>query len=174
MGLYRYQKKFLEDKSRFKVWLKSRQIGATYVCAGECLADAMSGLDQLIISASEEQALKWNTEINTHAQKLNIPLGGSINKITTPVESTIQIFANNFRTIQGFSGSVWLDEFAWYINPKRIWETFLPSITSVKSGDTKARVTILSTPFEEKGLFHDLCIDKDRFYMFSHHFYNYI
>lgn len=165
-GLYEYQKKFIQDESRFRLWLKSRQIGATYGCAGEALVDAMSGMDQLILSASETQALKWYAEIHKHAEKLGIALEGSTNEIKTP-GGTIYIFANNFRTIQGFSGSVWMDEFAWYLNPKRIWEAFVPSITSVKAGETQARITILSTPFEQDSLFHKLCIDETKYYMFS-------
>lgn len=168
-GLYGYQRKFVQDTSRFRVWLKSRQIGATYGCAGECLVEAMSGMDQLILSASETQALKWHSEIQTHAQKLGIVLSGSSSEIKVPSGATIYIFANNFRTIQGFSGSVWMDEFAWYLNPKRIWEAFIPSITSVKAGETKARITILSTPFEQDSLFHKLCVDTKKYYMFSRH-----
>jgi len=168
-GLYTYQKNFIKDGSRFRLWLKSRQIGATYGCAGEALIDAMGGLDQLVISASEEQALKWTQEIYKHAEKLEIELSGAENKIKTPAGTFIYIFANNFRTIQGFSGSVWLDEFAWYINPKRIWNAFIPSITSVKSGQTKARITILSTPFEEQSLFHQLVTNETKYYMFSRH-----
>lgn len=168
-GLYKYQKEFLKDNSRFRVWLKSRQIGATYGCSGECLIEAMSGMDQLILSASETQALKWNEEIHKHAEKLGIALSGSSNEIKVPSGATIYIFANNFRTIQGFSGSVWMDEFAWYLNPKRIWEAFIPSITSVKAGETKARITILSTPFEQDSLFHKLCLDTKKYYMFSRH-----
>ncbi|AXH14363.1 hypothetical protein CP985_05665 [Malaciobacter mytili LMG 24559] len=168
-GLYEYQRKFIEDNSRFRVWLKSRQIGATYGCSGECLVDAMSGMDQLILSASETQALKWYEEIHKHAEKLGILLDGSKSEIKVPSGATIYIFANNFRTIQGFSGSVWMDEFAWYLNPKRIWEAFIPSITSVKAGETKARITILSTPFEQDSLFHKLCVDTEKYYMFSRH-----
>lgn len=168
-GLYAYQKKFIEDDSRFRLWLKSRQIGATYGCAGECLIDSMGGMDQLILSASETQALKWHGEIHKHAQKLGIVLTGSTSEIKTPAGTTIYIFANNFRTIQGFSGSVWMDEFAWYINPKRIWEAFIPSITSVKAGETQARITILSTPFEQGALFHALVQDTQKYYMFSRH-----
>lgn len=168
-GLYSYQKKFIEDESRFRVWLKSRQIGATYECSGECLIDAMSGMDQLILSASETQALKWNEEIHKHAEKLGIVLSGSTTEIKVPSGATIYIFANNFRTVQGFSGSVWMDEFAWYMNPKRIWEAFIPSITSVKQGETKARITILSTPFEQDSLFHKLITDTTKYYMFSRH-----
>ena len=168
-GLYSYQKRFIEDESRFRVWLKSRQIGATYGCSGECLIDAMSGMDQLILSASETQALKWNEEIHKHAEKLGIVLSGSTTEIKVPSGATIYIFANNFRTVQGFSGSVWMDEFAWYMNPKRIWEAFIPSITSVKQGETKARITILSTPFEQDSLFHKLVTDTTKYYMFSRH-----
>ncbi len=168
-GLYAYQRKFILDTSRFRVWLKSRQIGATYGCAGECLVEAMSGMDQLILSASETQALKWYSEIQTHAEKLGIMLKGSSSEIKLPSGAIIYIFANNFRTIQGFSGSVWMDEFAWYLNPKRIWEAFIPSITSVKAGETKARITILSTPFEQDSLFHKLCLDTKKYYMFSRH-----
>jgi len=168
-GLYEYQKNFIRDPSRFRVWLKSRQIGATYGCSGECLADAMGGLDQLIISASEEQAMKWYGEITVHAGKLGIALGGSRSNILTPVGTTIHIFANNFRTIQGFSGSVWMDEFAWYTNQKQIWETFAPSITSVKAGETRARATILSTPFEKNALFEKIVRDETKYHMFSRH-----
>jgi len=168
-GLYKYQREFMHDTSRFRVWLKSRQIGATYGCSGECLVDAMSGMDQLILSASETQALKWYAEIQKHAEKLDIVLSGSSSEIKVPSGATIYIFANNFRTIQGFSGSVWMDEFAWYLNPKRIWEAFIPSITSVKAGETKARITILSTPFVQDSLFHKLCVDDVKFYMFSRH-----
>lgn len=168
-GLYEYQKNFIKDDSRFRLWLKSRQIGATYGCAGECLVESLSGMDQLILSASETQALKWHSEIHKHAKKLGLALSGSTNEIKTQNGSTIYIFANNFRTIQGFSGSVWMDEFAWYINPKRIWEAFVPSITSVKAGSTQARITILSTPFEQDSLFHKLCTDELKYYMFSRH-----
>lgn len=168
-GLYSYQQDFVRDDSRFRVWLKSRQIGATYGCAGEALVDAMSGMDQLILSASETQALKWHGEIHKHAQKLGLALSGSSSEIITPSGAKIYIFANNFRTIQGFSGSVWMDEFAWYMNPKRIWEAFIPSITSVKAGETKARITILSTPFEQDSLFHKLVLDDTKYYMFSRH-----
>jgi len=168
-GLYEYQRKFVLDTSRFRVWLKSRQIGATYGCSGECLVEAMSGMDQLILSASETQALKWYAEIQKHAEKLDIALSGSTSEIKTPSGAIIYIFANNFRTIQGFSGSVWMDEFAWYLNPKRIWEAFIPSITSVKAGETKARITILSTPFVQDSLFHKLVQDTIKYYMFSRH-----
>ena len=168
-GLYSYQKKFIEDESRFRIWLKARQIGATYVCAGECLIEACGGMDQLIISASEHQALKWYEEIYKHAEKLGITLSGSENKIKTP-GGIIYIFAHNFRTIQGFSGSVWMDEFAWYPNPQKIWLAFVPSITSKKVEKSVARLTILSTPFEQESLFYDLVHNEEKYYMFSRHY----
>ncbi|MDY2999474.1 terminase large subunit domain-containing protein [Campylobacter hyointestinalis] len=72
--------------------------------------------------------------------------------------------AHNFRTVQGFTGDIWMDEFAWYPNQKRIWHAFVPSI-----GAVAGRLTILSTPFEEHSLFHELFSDELKYYMFSRH-----
>jgi len=55
-----------------------------------------------------------------------------------------------------------MDEFAWYANPKRIWAAFVPSI-----GTIKGRLTIMSTPFEAAGMFHDLFHNEKRFSMFE-------
>lgn len=39
-GLREYQRVFAASNSRFRVWLKARQIGATYSCAAEALCEA--------------------------------------------------------------------------------------------------------------------------------------
>ena len=170
-GLYPYQQKFLEDNSRFRVWLKSRQIGATYLGALEALIGACGGMEQTVISASEDQAMRWYDEIGVHAKKLGVVLSGTQTKIV--VDNTpINIRPNNFRTVQGFSGDLWFDEFAWYQNPKRIFNLAMPTITSKKVEGRAAKVTILSTPFEEESLFYNLISDTGRYYMFSRHITN--
>lgn len=78
--------------------------------------------------------------------------------------AVIRVMAHNFRTVQGFTGDIWMDEFAWYPNQKRIWHAFVPSI-----GAVKGRLTILSTPFEEHSLFHELFSNELKYYMFSRH-----
>lgn len=167
-GLLPYQQEFLKDNSRFRIVLKSRQVGFTYVGALEALIGAYGGMEQTVISASEDQALRWYDEICVHAQKLGIVLSGTQNKII--VNSTpINIRPNNFRTVQGFSGDIWFDEFAWYMNPKRLFNLALPTITSKVVDGREAKVTIMSTPFEEESLFYNLYFNETKYYMFSRH-----
>ena len=166
-GLYGYQQRFAASEARFRLWLKARQIGATYSCAGEAMCEAAGGMDQLIISASENQALKWRQEIEVHAAKLGVNIGDNAKNFKVNDAGTVIILANNYRTNQSFSGSLWMDEFAWYPNPKKIWGAAVPMMGTKKVDDSFARLTILSTPFEEPSLFHQLCTDEEKYYMFD-------
>ncbi|WP_303319566.1 IS630 transposase-related protein [Campylobacter fetus] len=56
-NLYAYQKEFLQSNDTFRIVLKSRQIGFSYVSSADALIGAVAGRDQLFLSASEEQAL---------------------------------------------------------------------------------------------------------------------
>lgn len=167
-GLYDYQKKFLNDNSQFRIVLKARQIGFSYVSGLDALLGAVGGRNQLFLSASEEQARILMNYLYLWAKSLGI----SFNKDTEYEKSLdngayIRVMAHNFRTVQGFSGDIWMDEFAWYPNPKKIWHSFVPSI-----GAIKGRLTILSTPFEQNSLFHELITDELKYYVFSRHSIN--
>lgn len=166
-GLREYQKKHLNSSARFRIWLKARQIGATYGCAGEALAEAAGGMDQIIVSASKDQAMKWREEIETHAVKLGISIGDNTKKFKANNAGTIRILANNYRTSQSYSGSLWLDEFAWYQNPKKIWTAAVPMMGTKQIDGNFAKLTILSTPFEEPSLFHELWSNKDKYQVFE-------
>lgn len=162
-NLYAYQKEFLQSDDSFRIVLKSRQIGFSYVSSADALIGAVAGRNQLFLSASEEQALilmrylrKWASEFGVEFAK------DSEYEITLPNGAIIKALAHNFRTVQGFTGDIWMDEFAWYPNPKKIWHAFVPSI-----GAIKGRLTILSTPFEERSLFHELYSDESKYYMFK-------
>ncbi|AHE94371.1 terminase domain protein [Campylobacter fetus subsp. venerealis cfvi03/293] len=162
-NLYGYQKEFLQSDDSFRIVLKSRQIGFSYVSSADALIGAVAGRNQLFLSASEEQALilmrylrKWASEFGVEFAK------DSEHEITLPNGAIIKALAHNFRTVQGFTGDIWMDEFAWYPNPKKIWHAFVPSI-----GAIKGRLTILSTPFEERSLFHELYSDESKYYMFK-------
>ncbi|MDR1008024.1 MAG: terminase family protein [Campylobacteraceae bacterium] len=164
--LYSYQSAFLKDEAQFRIILKSRQIGFSYVAALDALCAAHdNGRNQLFLSASEEQALILMSYLTMWANKFGVTF-----KKNTDTEKVLQngavikALAHNFRTVQGFTGDVWMDEFAWYPNPKKIWHAFVPSI-----GAIQGRLTILSTPFEEAALFHNLWSDDAKYYMFSHH-----
>lgn len=164
-ALYEYQKSFLNDNSQFRIVLKSRQIGFSYVSSLDALLGAVAGRNQLFLSASEEQARILMNYLQIWAEKLQV----TFNKDSDFEKSldngaVIRVMAHNFRTVQGFTGDIWMDEFAWYPNQKRIWHAFVPSI-----GAVKGRLTILSTPFEEHSLFHELFSNELKYYMFSRH-----
>jgi phage FluMu gp28-like protein len=60
-----YQRSWVLDTSRFKIWLKSRQIGGSLACAFEVVADAIeSGSDWIILSAGERQALEFMEKVH--------------------------------------------------------------------------------------------------------------
>ena len=97
------------------------------------------------------------------ANKTNITFKtSSTHEKTLENGATIKALAHNFRTVQGFTGDIYMDEFAWYPNPKRIWHAFVPSI-----GAIKGRLTIMSTPFEEQSLFYEIYKDEAKYFMFK-------
>jgi phage FluMu gp28-like protein/transposase-like protein len=167
-GLFEYQKEFLNDSSQFRLVLKARQIGFSYVSSLDALLGAVAGRNQLFLSASEEQAFILMRYLEDWAQKLGV--GFKTDSQTEKILDNgayIKVLAHNFRTAQGFTGDIWMDEFAWYPNPKRIWHAFVPSI-----GAVAGRLTILSTPFEEQSLFYELYQNESKYYMFSRHTVN--
>ena len=163
--LFKYQEDFLNDDSQFRLILKARQVGFSYVSALDALLGAISGRNQLFLSASEEQAFILMRYLEAWAKRLEITFKkDASDEKTLDNDVYIKVLAHNFRTAQGFTGDIWLDEFAWYPNPKKMWHAFIPSI-----GAVKGRLTILSTPFEEHSLFYDLWHNEDKYYMFKKH-----
>lgn len=161
--LYKYQKEFLQCDDQFRLVLKSRQIGFSFVAGLDALIAAVAGRNQLFLSASEEQALILMRYVEYWADKIGISFTTDKDKEKRlPNGAIVKAMANNFKTVQGFTGDIWMDEFAWYQNPKKIWTAFVPSI-----GAVGGRLAIMSTPFEEPSLFHALVTDKLKYYMFT-------
>lgn len=145
-GLRPYQVEFLLSKKRFKCVLKSRQIGFSYAMALGCLLGALRGRDQLVVSASEDQASIVYEYVLRHIENLGI-IPESVDTTDFSIQldqAKIKFFGSNFRTIQGRAGDVWLDEFAWLVpdRQKKIWGAIAPSVTSIGGS-----ITIVSTPF---------------------------
>lgn len=161
--LYEYQKEFLRSNSAFRIVLKARQIGFSYVSGADALIGALAGRDQLFLSASEEQALILMRYLRFWAERFGVTFKKDAeHEIELENGARIKSFAHNFRTVQGFTGDIWMDEFAWYPNQKKIWHAFVPSI-----GAIKGRLTILSTPFEEHSLFHEIYSDEIKYKVFE-------
>lgn len=141
-GLYLYQRDFLTSEARFRLIKKARQIGFSFALGLAVVLGAMAGRPQLIVSASELQSQIVLGYARGHCVRLEIPLDDDQIKSIRVGGVEIRALPANPRTIQGFAGDVWLDEYAWHHKPKRIWNAVVPSITQVGG-----RLTICSTPF---------------------------
>lgn len=150
-GLYAYQVEFLESEHRFRIVLKARQIGFSYVVGLAVLLGALAGRPQIVVSASERQAQIILNYVRHHAGRLGVALDeDKANKIVV-MGSDIVAVSTNFRTAQGWPGDVWLDEFAWVRNQRMLWAAVIPSITAIGG-----RVTVFSTPFLPGSLFWEI------------------
>lgn len=150
-GLYEYQVEFLQSEERFRIILKARQIGFSYVVGLAVLLGAMAGRPQIVVSASERQAQIILGYVRHHAARLDVLLEeDKANKITV-MGADIVAVSTNFRTAQGWPGDVWLDEFAWVRNQRMLWAAVIPSITAIGG-----RVTVFSTPFLPGSLFWEI------------------
>lgn len=159
-GLYPYQRAFLEDRSRFRAVLKSRQIGFSYALALDALLEAAGGRDAVIVSASQDQADLLIGYAQRHAEKLGVELL-ALSRSELVLDSGAKVVSRpaNARTVQGFSGSLYMDEFAWMQDARKMWEAAVPVIVAVKG-----RLTVCSTPYDQGSLFHQLIEDPEQRY----------
>jgi len=159
-GLYPYQRAFLADRSRFRAVLKARQIGFSYLLALDALLEAAGGTNAVIVSASQDQADLLIGYAQQHAVKLGLePLAVSRSELLLESGGKVISRPANVRTVQGFSGSLYLDEFAWMPDARKMWEAAVPVIVAVKG-----RLTVCSTPYDQNSLFYQLMEDPERRY----------
>ena len=161
-GLRQYQKDEITDTSRFGLELKARQVGWSYVLALRALLRVKAGINQLIVSASQEQSDILIEHAIQHAANLRIEFDAQSKSELTIGSHYIKALPANVRTIQGFAGDVYLDEFAWHQNQRRIWAAVVPSITACGGS-----VRVSSTPFLPGSLFWQLATNhKERYNQF--------
>jgi phage FluMu gp28-like protein len=179
LTLYPYQQRWLKDKSRFKLGRFARQTGKTFTTTLELVDDALEAEAQgrrspwVILSRGERQAqeameegvfrhleaygrasssygieeIEWyDPESGLKRKALQVVLS-KLNKITA--------LPANPDTARGFSANVFLDEFAFHQNSRKIWTALFPVI----SAGFKLRVT--STPNGKGNKFYDLATSDD-------------
>jgi phage FluMu gp28-like protein/transposase-like protein len=163
-GLYPYQREFLTNRSRFRAVLKARQIGFSWLLALDALLEAAGGTNAVIVSASQDQADLLIGYAQLHAIKLGLePLALSRSELVLESGGKVISRPANVRTVQGFSGSLYLDEFAWMPDARKMWEAAVPVIVAVKG-----RLTVCSTPYDQNSLFYQLMEDPEgRYPQFS-------
>lgn len=169
--LYPYQQRWLADQSAFKVGMFARQTGKTFTTTLEIVLDCLKAeVDEkrvrwVILSRGERQAREAMDEgIKRHLtalqaafEYLEVDYLGSIQtkalEVTLPHGSRITALPANPDTARGFSANVFLDEFAFHADSRKIWQALFP----VTSAGWKLRV--VSTPNGKGNKFYELMTD---------------
>lgn len=138
-----YQKRFLADTARYRIVNKSRQIGFSYHIGVEMIIGAMlRNKDQLIVSASKDNALIVMAHVREHLKAMGIEAFNDTEyELIMPTGKMIRALATNWRTARGFAGDIYFDEFAFMMHDSEVWKALVPAITAAEG-----RVTVISTP----------------------------
>jgi phage FluMu gp28-like protein len=174
VGLYGYQKRWLLDKSRFKIGMWARQIGKTFTTTLEIVDSCFEALVEgrrkrwVILSRGERQAKEAMEEgIKPHCKAYSLAFEsldyewegdeGKYRALEVELPNGIRITAlpANPDTARGFSASVFLDEFAFHKDSRKIWTALFPVI----SAGHDLRIT--STPNGKGNKFYDLMTSND-------------
>ncbi len=167
LPLYAYQRRWVQDDSRFKIAMFARQCGKTFTSTLElvldCLrAEAAGGRRRwVILSRGERQAREaMNEGVKLHLRALQAgfkELDYDFDATTKALEvelaggSKITALPANPDTARGFSASVLLDEFAFHQDSRAIWRALFPVIS--KPG---LKLRVISTPNGKGNKFYEL------------------
>lgn len=171
---YPYQQGWVGNDSRFKIGMFARQTGKTFTTtfevAKDCqLADIAGKRERwVILSRGERQAKEAIEEgVKRHCQalgsmvrsfELDYRTDGATYRsmeVEFPNGSKITALPANPDTARGFSANVFLDEFAFHQDSRKIWTALFPVI----SAGHKLRV--VSTPNGKGNKFYDLMTGTD-------------
>jgi phage FluMu gp28-like protein len=174
-----YQQRWLEDPSRFKIGMFSRQTGKTFTATLEiilhCLAAEAQGKKArwVILSRGERQAKEAMEEgckrhlqaINIAVEVLEIPWNAATKalEILLPGGSRITALPANPDTARGFSANVLLDEFAFHQDSRKIWQALFPVVSA------GYQLRVISTPNGKGNKFYELMTDFDLDTVWSRH-----
>ncbi|WP_119301130.1 phage terminase large subunit family protein [Dongia deserti] len=139
-----YQAKWIADQSRFKIWEKSRRIGATYGQSYEDVIDASKAdkpIDVWFTSADDSAAAEyirycemWTRLYDIAAQDLGeivIDRKDDIKARTIEFATGKRIhgLSSNPKAFRSKGGKLVIDEYAFHAQPEELWKAALPIIT---------------------------------------------
>jgi phage FluMu gp28-like protein len=174
LELYDYQRRWLQDRSRFKAAMYARQTGKTFTTTLEVVDDSFEAMVTgkrsrwVILSRGERQAREAMEEgVKRHLKAYQIGFESSEGdevfgetrvtqlEVTLPQGGRITALPANPDTARGFSANVFLDEFAFHQKDREIWKALFPVI----SAGWKLRVA--STPNGKGNKFHEIMTGQD-------------
>lgn len=154
--LLAYQREDVESAARFRWCCWSRQVGKSFT---KSLRRLLRGLarrrTQIFLSAGERQSHELMLKAQQHCRALEIAFrfygdrffaGTSFKELTITLPNGVRIVGlpANPQTVRGFTGDVFLDEFAMHRDDREIWAAVFP--TALRGA---GEIDVASTP---KGL----------------------
>lgn len=147
--LFPLQRKYVDDRSQYKIAVTTRQWGKSTCTAGETVHDAITdpGTKWVTMSAGERQSLEWLAKAKEWVEAYKLAIsdvaedrGGMAEGL---LRSTDILLANGSRiiaipanpqTARGYSANINLDEFAYHEDPNAIWAAMFPATTNKLAG----------------------------------------
>ena len=174
--LYPYQQRWLEDDSRFKIGMMSRQIGKTFTTTLEIALDMVAAEMEgrrtrwVILSRGERQAREAMEEgVKLHLHAMGAAFQGAEDvfhledrttvralEVSMAHGSRVTALPANPDTARGFSANVFLDEFAFHADSRAIWKALFPVVS--RPG---LKLRIVSTPNGKSNKFYELMTADD-------------
>lgn len=160
-----YQQRWVSDKSPLKIWLAARQVGKSFAIAMETVSKALrERCNNLVLSSSERQSREVMQKVYSHLRYMRVRSAEIIRaeretreEVSLPNGSRIISLPANPDTVRGFSGNVFLDEFAFHQDAREIWRAMYPTATR------GYMVRVASTPNGRQNMFYELWAGKDGF-----------
>ena len=154
---YDYQCDFLDDyATRFRIFKKPRQIGASWMAAQRATVKSIVVPRHLTLMTSLN--LDDATEKIEYAYQLYEEIAGALD--APPIESKSQMAINfengsKIRAVYNPRGKakaeLIIDEYAHYLDPKKIWQATVPIMIHPTS-----RLTVMSTPLHSLTFFQEI------------------
>ncbi len=164
-----YQQRWLQSQARFKIGMFARQTGKTFTTTLDIVLDCLAAWTQgrrarwVILSRGERQAKEAMEEgVKRHCQAMQIAVESldydwscngvtyKVGEVVLPGGSRIMALPANPDTARGFSANVFLDEFAFHQDSRKIWAALFPVISAGH------RLIITSTPNGKGNKFYEL------------------
>lgn len=175
-----YQIRFLNDQSNFRIVNKARQIGFSTALSAETTFKAATQRNYKanIVSINQKEAgdkvdiaRALYHSIPDEFKETNPVLKPVLwtdadNEISfhRPPDTSAIISQPASSAIRGGKKDIYFDEFAHIRDAKKLYKAAMPAITR---GDT--RITIVSTPLAQSGMFFDIFEDEKQYANYSRH-----
>lgn len=170
--LYPYEIAWKRDAARFKSGMFARQTGKTFTTTLEIVEDCQLAEIEgrrarwVILSRGERQAKEAMDEgVKRHANAMGALIraaeydfvGDASHKaleVSWPNGSRITALPANPDTARGFSANVFLDEFAFHVDSRKIWAALFPVISA-----PGLKLRVVSTPNGKGNKFYEIMTD---------------